>query len=108
MAAGYAFPKQLGQGAPGTTDTTIATISANSRGAVGITITVSNKNAAAQTYRLYITPSGGTKRYIAYSEPIAIGGSRVHAIPGLAPSDVIGAYGSSTDVEFTVEGLEIS
>ena len=108
MASGIAYPKQLGSGSPGTTETTIVTVNANSRGVMGVLITVANPVTAARSFRIYITPSGGTKYYLAYDESIAANTSRSFALPGLAPSDVIGVYGQTVDVNFMVFGLEIS
>lgn len=108
MAAGYAFPKQLGGANPGTTETTLFTVNANSRGVLGLLVTVSNTAAAARTFRIYVTPNVGTKRYIAYNEPLAANASRSFALPGLATSDVVGVYGSAADVDFAAFGIEIS
>lgn len=104
--------KVLGQSNPAaTTPTTLYTVP-TSTSAVLSTITICNLAAANAFYRLAVRPSGASlanTHYIAYDNVVS-GYDTVALTLGLtlAQTDVITVYSSTTSVNFSAFGTEVT
>ena len=104
--------KILGQSAPAaTTPTDVYTVGATTEAIVS-TITVCNRSAAADTFRIATLVGGGTVAntdYIAYDHPIA--GNETVAFTlgvGMATTDQVEVYAGTANLTFQVFGMEIT
>jgi hypothetical protein len=106
MANAY---KIVGQANPGTAVTDLYTVPASTE-FVG-TLFIAETGGTAQTARVGVS-SGGTADAIGQSilRDFSIPANDALQLPGfaLAASDVVRVYGSTTDVVFTLMGVEIS
>lgn len=85
---------------PGSTSTTVSTL------------TVCNQNAGAGSFRISVqvaAAADNVKQYLYFDEPI--GGNRSYPITlgiTLAATDVVKCYASATNISFNLFGVEIS
>ena len=104
--------KVLAQSAPAaTTNTNIYTVGSGKQAIVS-TITIANRSAATETYRIAIRPAGATlanQHYIAYDAAILANDSILLTIGlTLAATDVVTIRASTADLTFNLFGSEIS
>ena len=104
--------KVLAQSAPSaTTNTDIYTVGSGKQAIVS-TITIANRSAATETYRIAIRPAGTTlanQHYIAYDAAILANDSILLTIGlTLAATDVVTVRASTADLTFNLFGSEIS
>lgn len=101
--------KVLGQSNPGTTLTDLYVVPANAVATVS-SIIVAETGAGARTYRIAVRPLGAEvalKHYIFYDRALAANDSDKHVVGlTLGAGDVVSVYGSSTDVSFSMFGVE--
>ena len=108
MATTY---KVLAQSAPSaTTNTDIYTVGAGKQAVVS-TLSITNRGAATQTYRIAIRPAGATlanEHYIAYDAAILANDGILLTIGiTLAATDVVTVRASTADLTFNLFGSEI-
>lgn len=104
--------KVLGQVAPAAaTATTLYPVPA-ATSAVLSTLAITNRGAAAATYRVAVRPAGATladQHYLAYDTPINANDSVFLTIGvTLAATDVITVYASTANFSFSAFGSEIT
>lgn len=109
MATSY---KVLGQSAPAaTTATTLYTVP-SSTSAVCSTLTVCNRGAIDDTFRVAVRPAGAaldTLHYVAYDAPIAAKETVALTLGiTLATTDVVTVYAGTTGLSFSLFGSEIT
>lgn len=108
MANAY---KILGQQNPGASNTALVTAGASEEIIIS-TVVIANREAAANTFRLYVLTSGGSvtdKEYIAYDAQIAANDTITLTLGvTLSNSEVLGCYGSDTNVSFNAFGTVIT
>ena len=109
MATTY---KVLGQSAPlATTATTLYTVPAATETVVS-TISIANRAAAADSFRIAVRPNGATlanEHFIAYDVTINANDTTVITIGlTLDATDVITVYAGTDDLSFGVFGSEIA
>jgi hypothetical protein len=109
MASSY---KVLGQSAPAaTTATTLYTVPAATSTVVS-TLTVCNRAAVTDSFRIAVRPAGATlatSHYIAFDTPIPANDSvNITAGISLAATDVVTVYAGTANLTFTVFGAEIT
>lgn len=104
--------KLLGQSNPGNVATTIYTVPASTT-AIIKTILICNTSSSTRSYRIFFNNSGATynaTNAIMYDIPILP--NTTNSIEDFMPLNgsgaSIGVSGSTTDVNFTVFGVEIS
>jgi hypothetical protein len=109
MAIAY---KVLGQSAPSaTTNTNVYTVGSGKQAVIS-TITITNRDAAAATYRIAIRPAGATlanQHYIAYDAGVPANDTIALTL-GIAmeATDVLTVYASTANLSIGVFGSEIS
>ncbi len=104
--------KVLAQSAPSaTTNTSLYTVP-SATSAVISTITISNRAASQDTYRIAIRPGGATlanQHYVAYDVPIQANDTTALTLGiTLAATDVITIYAGTANLSFSVFGSEIT
>jgi len=109
MASSY---KVLGQAAPAaTTATTLYTVPAATSTVVS-TLTVCNRAAVTDSFRIAVRPAGATlanQHYIAFDTPIPANDSvNITAGISLAATDVVTVYAGTANLTFTAFGAEIT
>ena len=109
MATTY---KVLAQSAPAaTTATDIYTVGSGKQAIVS-TITITNRSASTETYRIAIRPAGDTlanQHYIAYDAAILAYDTTLLTIGlTLAATDVVTVRASTANLTFNLFGSEIS
>ena len=104
--------KVLGQVAPSaTTNTDVYTVGAGKQAIIS-TITITNRDSNATTYRIAVRPAGATvanQHYIAYGTGVA-GNDTIALTLGISMSatDVLTVYSTTANLSFGVFGSEIS
>jgi len=109
MATTY---KILGQSAPSaTTNTNVYTVPSSTETVVS-TITVTNRDNTAATYRIAIRPNGDTvanQHYIAYDALVPSNDSIALTLGiTLDAADIITVYASTANLSFNVFGSEVA
>jgi glucose-6-phosphate dehydrogenase assembly protein OpcA len=109
MATTY---KVLGQSAPSaTTETTLYTVPA-STSTVASTISVCNRAATSDTFRIAIRPAGATlatSHYIAFDTVVPANDAiTITAGVTLATTDVVTVYAGTANLTFSLFGAEIT
>ena len=104
--------KVIAQSAPSaTTNTDIYTVGAGKQAIVS-TITIANRSAATETYRIAIRPAGATlanQHYLAYDVVLAANDTTALTLGiTLTATDVVTVYASAADLSFGIFGSEIS
>ena len=107
MANAY---KVLGQANPGAVLTDLYTVPASTE-AIAF-LTVSNKASAAKTCRVKVAPAGAADdddHNVLYDFTVPANDTYVHPKAlYLATTDKVRVYGESTDLTFSLDGVEIS
>lgn len=104
--------KVLGQSNPAaTTLTTLYTVPSATQ-AVCSSITVCNTGSTATTYRVAVRPAGeaiATKHYTIYDASIPANDATLLTIGlSLAATDVVSVYAGSTNLAFSLFGVEVT
>jgi hypothetical protein len=104
--------KVLGQSAPSaTTATTLYTVPASTQAVIS-TITVCNRGASSQTYRISVRPDGAAQadqHYVIYDA--SLDAKQTVALTlgiTLGDTDVLTVYNSSGDLSYSAFGSEIT
>ena len=103
--------KILGSSAPAAPTPAPAYTVPGATSAIVSSITVCDRTAAAATFRISLLPGGSTglDTFIAYDHAIAANETVVLTLGvGLATTDEVEVYGSSTGLSFNVFGMEIT
>jgi hypothetical protein len=106
MANNY---KVVGQDNPGAVLTALYTVPASTK-FTGV-LKIANREAAANTYRVAISPGGAAiadDHYITYDFSLPANDKVDESIPGLEATDVVRVYASDANVSFTLSGVEIT
>ena len=102
--------KSLGQANPGASITDLYTVPASTE-AIAF-VTASNTGGSAQTIRIMHAPAGAADdpdHRIVYDYSVPPNDPYVHPKPlYMATTDKIRIFASSTDITFTVDGIEIT
>ena len=108
MAVSY---KQLGQGNPGAVLTDLYTVPAATEGIVS-SVVACNRSAVAKTFRVSVAVAGASddpEQYYVYDRSIPANDTTIVQIGiSLAATDVVRVYASTTDVSFSINGMEIT
>ena len=108
MANAY---KILGQQNPGASNTALVTAGAAEEIIVS-SVVIANRESASNTFRLYVLTSGGSvtdKEYVAYDTSIGANDTITLTLGiTLGNSEVLGVYGSDTNVSFNAFGTVIT
>jgi len=109
MATTY---KILGQSAPTTTTLTDVYTTPAATSTIVSTLTVANRSATEDTFRIAVRPAGATvsdEHYIIYDAPVS-GNSLASFTIGLtlAETDVISVYSTNGTTSFNVFGSELT
>jgi hypothetical protein len=106
MANNY---KVVGQDNPGAVLTALYTVPASTQ--FTGTLLIANREAAANTVRVAISPAGAgiaDDHYVLYDLIIPAHDALPWPIPGLEATDVVRVYASDANVSFTLSGVEIT
>lgn len=108
MANAY---KILGQQNPGASNTPLVTAGASEEVIVS-TVVVANRATASKTFRLYALTSGASvtdKAYLVYDSTVGANDTVTLTLGvTLSNSEVLGCYGSDTNVSFNAFGTIIT